>query len=340
MVSDEDLVRSVAAGDPEAMKTLHGKYAPLVFHLGAQSLGTHGAEDLVQEVFLQVWRRSSTFDPGRGAFRAWLLQITHFRILNELRRLSRRPAVGTEAESMLEEWPDPSPEPPESSWLEFRRTAVREAVDRLPSAQRQALSLAFFQELSHSQVAAALRLPLGTVKARIRSALVKLRGALATLAVIVVLAGAGTAGWMLGGRTERALALVSSSHAEERRLAPTPGAPPATHGWYKNRTGENTAVLALHLFPKPSSGSVYQGWVRLAGRWVSAGTAVPDGEGNAVIVCEGSVFGHDPEAVLVTREPWGGSRGPDGPVLVRWEANPGTSTGTPGVLPGLPPPLR
>jgi RNA polymerase sigma-70 factor (ECF subfamily) len=322
MTSDEELMQRVASEDPEAMKSLHAKYAPLLFHLGTQSLDPHAAEDLVQEVFLQVWRRASTFDPGRGAFRAWLLQIAHFRILNELRRRSRQPQIGANEEAVLE-WPDPSPEPQESSWREFRKTAVRAAVDRLPTAQRQALSLAFFEELSHDQVAAALRLPLGTVKTRIRSALLKLRGALAPLAVAALLAGVGAAGWLLGGRTDRALALVSSSHAEEHRLAPAPEAPSATHGWYKNRPGTATAVLALHLFPKAAPGMVYQGWVRLAGQWVSVGTTVPDAEGNAVIVAEGAVFGNEPEAVLVTREPWTGGRGPEGTVIVRWEGNPG-----------------
>lgn len=322
MESDEELMQKVAAEDSEAMKSLHAKYAPLVYHLGTQSLDPHAAEDLVQEVFLQVWRRASTFAPGRGAFRAWLLQIAHFRILNELRRRSRRPRIGADEEAILDQWPDPSPEPQESSWREFRKTAVRAAVDRLPSAQRQALSLAFFEELSHDQVAAALRLPLGTVKTRIRSALLKLRGALAPLAVVALLAGVGATGWLVGGRTDRALALVSSSHAEEHRLVPAPGTPLATHGWYKNRPGTATIVLALHLFPKAEPGTVYQGWVRLAGRWVSVGTAVPDGEGNAVIVAEDAVFGHEPEAVLVTREPSGGSRGPGGAVIVRWEATP------------------
>ena len=222
----------------------------------------------------------------------------------------------------MEDWPDFSSEPQEATWREYRKKAVREAVDRLPSAQRQALSLAFFEELSHDQVAAALRLPLGTVKARIRSALLKLRGALAPLALVALVAGIGAAGWLVGGRADRALALVSSSHAEEHRLAPAPGTPAATHGWYKNRPGATTVVLALHLFPKAPPGMLYQGWVRLAGQWVSVGTALPDGEGNAVIVAEDPVFGNEPEAVLVTRESGVGSRGPSGAVLVRWEGNP------------------
>ena len=174
MATDEELARRVVARDEEAFQALHARYAPLVFHLVCQSLDPAAAEDLVQEVFLQVWRRAETFDPGRGAFRSWLLQIAHFRILNELRRRSRRQRLQAD-EATVEAIPDPSEGPTEATWREYRKTAVRAAVDRLPSAQRQALSLAFFEELSHDQVARALKLPLGTVKSRIRTALLQLR---------------------------------------------------------------------------------------------------------------------------------------------------------------------
>ena len=314
MANDEELMKQIAQGDSEALQEVHRRYAPLVFHLALQSVGPDSAEEIVQDVFLQVWRKASVFDPQRGHLKPWLLQIAHFRILNELRRRSRRSEL--QPEDAWDEWPDASSEPQETTWKEFRKTAVREAVDRLPSAQRQALSLAFFEELTHDQVAAALKLPLGTVKTRIRTALLSLRRVLAPLAAIVLLAGIGAVSWHEYTRTSRALALVSSSHAEENRLAPAPDAPPATHGWYKNRPGVPTAVLLLHLFPKAEAGTVYQGWARLNGRWTSVGTALPDAEGNAVIVAEGSDFAFEPEAVVVTREPWMGSRTPRGPVIV------------------------
>lgn len=315
-MSDEELMRAVAEADARALQELHNRFAPLVYHIGAQSLDPHGAEDLVQDVFVQVWRHASTFDPHRGSLKSWLLQIAHFRILNELRRRSRRPELKPEQETW-EEWPDPSPEPQEATWKEFRRSAVREAVDRLPSAQRQALSLAFFEELTHDQVAAALRLPLGTVKTRIRTALMTLKRGLAPLMAILVLLGLGTASWVEYTRTSRALALVSSSHAEENRLSSAPGMPAETHGWYKSRPGMPLAVLLLHQFPRPLPGTAYQGWAKLNGRWTSVGTAVPDAEGNAVLVVEGPEFISDPQAVIVTREPWTGSSSPKGPVIVQ-----------------------
>ena len=89
--SDEELMRQLAAGDEGALAPLHGRYAPLIFNLAAQTLGQSGAEEIVQEVFLSVWRRAASFDPAQGPFRPWLLQLAHWRILNELRGRGRRP---------------------------------------------------------------------------------------------------------------------------------------------------------------------------------------------------------------------------------------------------------
>src|SRR5439155_19515882 len=89
--SDAELMHQVAAGSEEALGLLHRRFARLVFGLAVQTLDRAAAEDLVQEVFLAVWRNATTFDPERGSVRAWLLQIAHFRMLNELRRRSGSP---------------------------------------------------------------------------------------------------------------------------------------------------------------------------------------------------------------------------------------------------------
>ncbi len=88
---DDECMFQLAARNQEALRPLFRRYAPLVYHLASQSLEAGSAEDIVQDVFLTVWRKAAAFEPGRGSFRSWLLQITHFRILNELRRRSRRP---------------------------------------------------------------------------------------------------------------------------------------------------------------------------------------------------------------------------------------------------------
>ena len=83
--SDESCMRALSRRQPEGLQPLFSRYAPLVFHIASESLGPAAAEDIVQDIFLTVWRKAETFDPRRGAFRPWLMQITHHRILNELR---------------------------------------------------------------------------------------------------------------------------------------------------------------------------------------------------------------------------------------------------------------
>lgn len=89
--SDEELTLRLAAREPDALAPLYARYAPLVFHIASQSLDAPAAEDIEQDVFLALWGKAGTYDPRRGPFRPWLLQIAHCRVLNELRRRSRRP---------------------------------------------------------------------------------------------------------------------------------------------------------------------------------------------------------------------------------------------------------
>src|SRR5690348_7679937 len=90
---DEELMRELAAGREEALAPLHRRYAALVFNLAAQSLDRSAAEEIVQDVFVAVWKSATTYDPARGPVRPWLLQIAHLRVLNELRRRGRRPTT-------------------------------------------------------------------------------------------------------------------------------------------------------------------------------------------------------------------------------------------------------
>ena len=86
-------MRRVAEGSAEALGLLHRRFARLIFGLALPTLDRAAAEDLVQDVFLAVWRNAGRFDPERGTVRAWVLQIAHFRLLNELRRQSRQPEI-------------------------------------------------------------------------------------------------------------------------------------------------------------------------------------------------------------------------------------------------------
>src|SRR5579883_1793893 len=180
--TDEELMRRLAEGWPEALGLLHARYASWIAATAARALGRDSAEEISQEVFLAVWRHAASFDPSRGTFRAWVLQITRTSVLNELRRRGRRPRATTQFNgSGGDHRPDPGPDPAESAWRAHRRAAVRAAVEALPAPQREALSLAFLEDLTHEQVAAFLNLPLGTTKSRIRSGLKALRGSLAPL---------------------------------------------------------------------------------------------------------------------------------------------------------------
>jgi RNA polymerase sigma-70 factor (ECF subfamily) len=228
---DEELMSLLAAGRPEALGPLYGRYASLVHGLAARSLDRAAAEEISQEVFLAVWRHAATFDPARGSFRAWVVQIARTRVLNELRRRGRRPRTASPSQDAGDDrFPDPAPGPVEASWREHRRAAVRAAVDALPPRQREALSLAFLEDLTHDQVAAFLELPLGTTKSRIRAGVKALRSRLASL----VASGLIVTGLTIAGlheierqvavrRRDRALRLVINSEIVPRRLGPAPG---------------------------------------------------------------------------------------------------------------------
>src|SRR3989442_4443670 len=111
---DEELMRQVADGSAEALGLLHRRFARSIFGLAVQSLDRAAAEDLVQEVFLAVWRNARRFEPERGTVRAWVLQIAHFRLLNELRRRSRQPEDVPDPEGLVvADLPANHPGPPE-----------------------------------------------------------------------------------------------------------------------------------------------------------------------------------------------------------------------------------
>ena len=90
-ITDEELMRGVAEGRPEALGLLQARYGSLVSATAARALGRDAAEEMSQEVFLAVWRHAASFDPSRGTFRAWVFQITRSSVLNDLRRRGRRP---------------------------------------------------------------------------------------------------------------------------------------------------------------------------------------------------------------------------------------------------------
>src|SRR5437764_8052519 len=158
-VTDEELMRDLAAGQQAALGPLYSRYASLVFSLAVHSLDRAAAEELVQEVFLTIWRGAATFDPNQGAFRPWLLRLTHWKILNELRRRRRRPSTlatlvkpatlattdTDEADDPLQRIADREPGPEERAWQHEHERIVKSALAALPPKQRQAIALAFLE---------------------------------------------------------------------------------------------------------------------------------------------------------------------------------------------------
>src|SRR2546422_4887376 len=323
---DDELMRQVADGSAEALGLLHRRFARVIFGIAVQSLDRAAAEDLVQDVFVAVWRNARRFEPERGTVRAWVLQIAHFRLLNELRRRSRQPEVVPDPEGVvLASLPASDPGPAEATWEHHRRAVLKSALDELPPPQREALSLAFLDDLTHEQVAAELGLPLGTTKTRIRAGLQKLRSTLgpqwAALVAICLLAALGIryrSEHTTLARYDRALSLVTASDSVNLRLGPVPGRAEATHARYRGRPGAGIAVVTFSQFPQAPAGQIYQTWVRHGVTWTSLGTVEPDAGGSARLIAEDPTLAALPDGLEVTLEPRPGRAAPSGPVVVAW----------------------
>jgi RNA polymerase sigma-70 factor (ECF subfamily) len=169
--TDASLLARMAHRDPTALDTFYTRHARAVFSLALTMLGDHTrVTDLTQDVFLLVWQSAGAYQPT-GAARAWLLRLTRNRAIDELRWERRR--LANESALPQQAWQAVSA--PLALADAAERQAVRDALGALPAEQRDALFLAFFQGLSHQEIATCLRTPLGTIKARIRRALHTLR---------------------------------------------------------------------------------------------------------------------------------------------------------------------
>ena len=176
-LDDEALMRLIAHAQEQALGALYDRYSRLVYSMALNTTGDSGlAEEITQDVFLRVWNKAETYRPEQGKVVTWMSSITRYRAIDLLRQRGIRP------ESNRLDWVDGvSPDLPDGVDVELevevaqRRQRVRTALAQLPPDQRIALSYAFFQGYSHSQIAEALREPLGTVKTRIRLAMQKLR---------------------------------------------------------------------------------------------------------------------------------------------------------------------
>jgi RNA polymerase sigma-70 factor (ECF subfamily) len=176
--SDEAIVQRIAEGDRRAMAELYDRYVHAVFSLACRIVTLPAdAEDVVQEVFTQAWRQAARYDAARASAAGWLLNITRTRAIDRVRANRTRQRVsGTD--ERIESAPAAEDDQEHRAILGERAARVRAALASLGQAQREAIDLAYFAGLSHGEIAARLEEPLGTIKTRIRSGLLKLREAL------------------------------------------------------------------------------------------------------------------------------------------------------------------
>jgi RNA polymerase sigma-70 factor, ECF subfamily len=171
--SEEELMRQLVAGDEDAIRTLYSRFGRSVYTLGLRLLGSNeGAEELTQDVFLTAWRKGSRFDATRGRLSTWLMAIAHNMAVDRLRhdRGAGRPSL-----VFMEELPEPAPHDEEAGLIE--RDQARRAMACLSIPERRLLSQAYFYGWTAREIAEADGIPLGTVKTRLRTALIKLRRA-------------------------------------------------------------------------------------------------------------------------------------------------------------------
>ncbi len=170
---DVALLARIRDGDADALSALYARFGGPLYSLAYQVVRDPGsAEDVVQEVFVAVWRDAGRFDPAKGSPAGWLFSLARHKSIDLLRRETTARSRSVEVDLTLKAADD---DVERETWLGIRRERTLETLEALPSAQREAVELAFFAGLTHVEVAERLGIPLGTAKTRIRTGLLRLR---------------------------------------------------------------------------------------------------------------------------------------------------------------------
>jgi RNA polymerase sigma-70 factor, ECF subfamily len=171
---DETLMQRIVQRDQQAIAELYQQYGSLVYSLALRVCGNaESAQEVVQDTFLKVWRQTDRWDAAKGRLVVWLLTITRYTAIDYLRREARQPQSSVKTLDDISETVGKNARVDETAWQD--RRIMMTLLTRLPPEQQQVIELAFYQGMSHSQIAEHLRLPLGTVKTRLRLAMQKIK---------------------------------------------------------------------------------------------------------------------------------------------------------------------
>ncbi|HYO42127.1 MAG TPA: sigma-70 family RNA polymerase sigma factor [Candidatus Limnocylindrales bacterium] len=170
---DAALLSRIVERDERAVEALYARYSGPLYSLAYQVTGAERfAQDVVQEVFIALWRDANRFDPARGAVAPWLFSLARHKAIDLVRREANIRKRTADVDLEFREADD---DVDQETWQRIRKEKVLAAIEELTPVQREALELAFFGGLTHVEVADKLDIPLGTAKTRIRSALLRLR---------------------------------------------------------------------------------------------------------------------------------------------------------------------
>ena len=176
------LLRQIAQGDHASLAELYDRFSGVLFSVAYRVLNNQeAAEDVLQDVFIQIWEKAPLYDPSRGKPMTWAITLTRNKAIDRLRSTVRRNRLGDDLEreaQSQDQFDDRSSFDALAS--EDRGKLVREAMQKLPKDQREAIGLAFFSSLTQTEIAERLNVPLGTIKARIRRGMLRLRDVLSS----------------------------------------------------------------------------------------------------------------------------------------------------------------
>lgn len=175
--TDVELLQCVSSGDQESLNELYRRYSGILLSTAFRVLNnTRDSEDVLQEAFLQIWQKAARYDVRRGTPLTWAITVTRNKAIDRLRRLQRRHRLQEDLEQEADSSDDTiTTNSADVAVARETQAMVRSAVIHLSTDQRRAIELAFFGGLTQSEIAQQLRQPIGTVKARIRRGMVKLR---------------------------------------------------------------------------------------------------------------------------------------------------------------------